>query len=68
MKRIIVSASAIALLAGVLSMTRDAWSEPGDAPAAKEAASIPHKVGLIDMAHVFKHYKKFEMLREELKV
>lgn len=28
---------------------------------------IPHKVGLIDMAHVFQNYKKFEVLREDLK-
>ncbi|MGH7198983.1 MAG: OmpH family outer membrane protein, partial [Planctomycetaceae bacterium] len=26
-----------------------------------------HKIGLIDMAHVFKNYKKFEVLREGLK-
>ncbi len=64
MKKVIVSASAIALLAGVLSLTRDAWSqqEKGASP------SIPHKVGLIDMAYVFKNYKKFETLREDLKV
>jgi outer membrane protein len=31
------------------------------------AAPLPHKVGLIDMAHVFKNYKKFEALREALK-
>ena len=31
------------------------------------ASPGPHKVGLIDMAHVFKNYKKFEALREELK-
>ena len=30
-------------------------------------ASVPHKVGLIDMAQVFKEYKKFEVLREDLK-
>jgi len=66
-KRIIVSATAIALLAGVLSVTRDAWSEPGDG--AKESqADKPHKVGLIDMAYVFKKYRKFEVLREDLKV
>lgn len=65
MKRIIVSASAIAMLAGVLSLTRDAFSEPGNQPAA--AANAPHKVGLIDMAFVFKNYKKFETLREDLK-
>ena len=65
MKKVIVSASAIALLAGVLSLTRDAWSEPGKEPA---AANTPHKVALIDMAYVFKNYKKFETLREDLKL
>jgi outer membrane protein len=32
-----------------------------------EAQSDPHKVALIDMAQVFKQYKKFEALREGLK-
>lgn len=32
------------------------------------APETPHKVGLIDMALVFKDYKKFEALREDLKV
>jgi Skp family chaperone for outer membrane proteins len=66
-KRIIVSAFAIALLAGVLSVTRDAWSEPGSDAAKESQTDKPHKVGLIDMAFVFKKYRKFEMLREELK-
>ena len=64
MKKVIVSASAIALLAGVLSLTRDALSQQEKAI----APNVPHKVGLIDMAYVFKHYKKFETLREDLKV
>ena len=70
MKKIIVSASVIALLAGVLALTGDAWSQQGreSAAAAADKPGIPHKVGLIDMAFVFKHYKKFESLREDLKV
>lgn len=67
MKKVIVSASAIALLAGVLALSGDAWSQSGEKPADKPAANIPHKVGLIDMAFVFKNYKKFEQLREDLK-
>ena len=69
MKKLIVSASVIALLAGVLALTGDAFSQQKDRkrPGAT-AANIPHKVGLIDMAYVFKNYKKFESLREELKV
>ena len=65
MKKVIVSAFAVALLAGVLSLSRDALSQNG--PAKEPVATIPHKVGLIDMAFVFKNYKKFENRREELK-
>ncbi len=69
MKKVIVSASAIALLAGVLALTGDAWSQQGkEKDSEKASPNIPHKVGLIDMAYVFKNYKKFETLREDLKV
>jgi len=64
-KRAIFWSSAVALLAGVLTLGGNAWSQSKDAPPAN--ASLPHKVGLIDMAHVFKHYKKFESLRDDLK-
>ena len=30
-------------------------------------SNAPHKVALVDMAFVFKNYKKFEVLREDLK-
>jgi outer membrane protein len=66
-KKLIVSASVIALFAGVLTLTKDAFSQQGKDPAAAAAPAIPHKVGLIDMAYVFKNYKKFEALREDLK-
>lgn len=66
MKRTIIGAFALALLAGVLTLSGNAWSQNKEAPAAA-ASNEPHKVGLIDMAHVFKNYKKFEALREELK-
>jgi len=73
-KRAIFWASAVVLLAGVMTLSNNAWSQnngpaatgTGARPAAA-AASLPHKVGLIDMAHVFKNYKKFEMMRTELK-
>ena len=70
MKKAIVWASAVVLLAGVLTLTGNAWSQnnPAAGGAAPTASNVPHKVGLIDMAHVFKHYKKFEELREELKI
>ncbi len=71
MKRAISWASAVVLLAGVVTLSSNAWSQNNDragaAPAAAQS-SLPHKVGLIDMAHVFKHYKKFEALREDLKL
>lgn len=69
MKKLILSASSIACLAGLLSLGNTAWSDPGKG-APREAASKdsrPHKVGLIDMAFVFKKYKKFDALREDLK-
>lgn len=66
MKKVIVSASAVAMLAGVLLLTRDALSQQG-ADRAAASDQTPHKVGLIDMAYVFKNYKKFETLREDLK-
>lgn len=72
MKRAIIWASAVVLLAGVLTLSNNAWSQNNPeraaaAPGAPAASNLPHKVGLIDMAHVFKHYKKFDTLREELK-
>lgn len=72
MKKLIQSAFSLAVLAGLLSVGSTVWSQsgkPGKA-SAKDAAATegrPHKVGLIDMAYVFKNYKKFEYLREDLK-
>ena len=66
MKRAIFWSSAVALLAGVLTLGGNAWSQNKD-PQAAPAANQPHKIGLIDMAHVFKNYKKFESMREDLK-
>jgi len=61
-KRIIVSASAIVILTGLWGLSSVARSEnPGS------TASAPGKIGLIDMAHVFKNYDKFKSLREDLK-
>lgn len=65
MKRAISWASAVVLLAGVLTLSNPAWSQ-NEKPAAAQS-NTPHKVGLIDMAHVFKNYKKFEALRDDLK-
>jgi outer membrane protein len=65
-KKFIQSASAVAVLAGVLSLGNTAWSQGGRGAAPAEEGR-PHRVGLIDMAHVFKNYKKFDSLREDLK-
>lgn len=61
MKKFITSSAAVAAIAGCLVLGGTAYGQNA-AP-----ANLPHKVGLIDMAHVFKNYKKFEALREDLK-
>ncbi|GIX03895.1 MAG: hypothetical protein KatS3mg113_0901 [Planctomycetaceae bacterium] len=48
------------------------WIVAGDSCLAQQAAaggksSQPHKIALIDMAHVFKNYEKFNLLREDLR-
>lgn len=60
MKRITVKATLFLVVAGL------AWA-PSAAPADGRAPELPHRIALIDMARVFKNYKKFENLREELK-
>lgn len=68
MKKYLLSASVVAVLSCVLSLSVTAWGQAqpkeGAAPAVSNA---PHKVALVDMAFVFKNYKKFEVLREDLK-
>lgn len=54
MKKLVVFTAAVAMICG-MGLVR------------AEAQSDPHKVALIDMAQVFKQYKKFEALREGLK-
>jgi Skp family chaperone for outer membrane proteins len=61
-KKLIVSACVCAVLSGVTLWSTSAMAQ--DAAAAPAAA---HRVALIDMAYVFKSYKKFDMLREDLK-
>jgi Skp family chaperone for outer membrane proteins len=53
-KKLVVLTAAVAMICG-MGLVR------------AEAQSDPHKVALIDMAQVFKQYKKFEALREGLK-
>ena len=61
MRKVIVSAAVVAILAGIVSFVGTAR---GQAP--KSNSELAHKVGLIDMAYVFKEYEKFTMLRTEL--
>lgn len=59
MKSLVVPAIATVLLAAAVTGPTTAYGQAGE--------SVPHQVGLIDMAHVFQNYKKFEDLREGLK-
>ena len=58
MKRITLTAAMLAFLA----MTAEAQDQQ-----AGGAALLPNKIGLIDVSYVFKNYKKFEVLKEDLK-
>jgi Skp family chaperone for outer membrane proteins len=63
-KKLVVKASVFVLFAGLVSST----VVGGDGNASRGAdPSSPHRIALIDMARVFKNYKKFEAMREELK-
>ncbi len=64
MKKFILSAAAVVAFAGLLWFTVSAPSARAQSGTAKPMAT---KIGLIDMAEVFKEYKKFEALREGLK-
>ncbi len=61
MKKYIATTAAVAVLC-VVSIFQPAFGQQTAEPA------LPHKVGVIDMAYLFKNYKKFETLREDLKV
>jgi len=67
-KKFMQSASVVAFIAGILALGNTAWSQAKKTgtPGASEDAR-QHRIGLIDMGHVFKNYKKFEALREDLK-
>lgn len=67
MKKFLQSASLFAILAVAFALGNTAWSQSGKSSRPTTDEARPHRVGLIDMAHVFKHYKKFEALREDLK-
>jgi len=66
-KKVIVSASAVAVLVAGLTLAGSARGQNTKGAGAAEADQVPHKVGLIDMAYVFKKYTKFDNLRDGLK-
>lgn len=65
MKKLITSATVLAIVGCFACFTETASAQTKGNAQGK--ASVVHKVGLIDMAHVFKNYEKFTALREELK-
>lgn len=62
MKKTILSTFVVATVAGLGLFV---GTTQGQAP--REAEAMPHKVGLIDMAEVFKNYEKFKTETEALK-
>ena len=62
MKKIILSTSVVVCMIGLGLALTNAWGQ-----GAAKVESIPHKVGLIDMAYLFSKYTKFEALRADLK-
>lgn len=61
MKKTILSA-AVVVVAGLICFSANSRAQSNGT-----SASAPTKIGLIDMAEVFKKYKKFDALREGLK-
>jgi len=61
-KKLVVQATVFVLFAGLVSS-----AALGDGNASRPADASPHRIALIDMARVFKNYKKFEAMRDELK-
>lgn len=60
MKKFIVCLASVALGVGMLVGSRAGYGQ-------ENKAAVPHQIGLIDMAHVFKEYKKFKALSDALK-
>lgn len=58
MKKLVLSSAIVALAVGCIVS--------GNTVSAQDTAT-PSRVGLIDMAHVFKNYEKFKTLRDDLK-
>lgn len=63
MKKLNMSVAILVICGSVVGVA----SGQNASPRESASAAVPHKVGLIDMARLFKEYKKFEALREGLK-
>lgn len=61
MKKFLMSVVSVAVVGALLATPTESMAQAG------RAAAKPHKVGLIDMAFIFKEYKKFESEREGLR-
>src|SRR5205807_1866547 len=61
-KKVTLSAATL-LLAGIGCIVGIAWGQGEQA-----APPLPHKIGLIDLNHLFVKYDKFLVLREDLKL
>lgn len=66
MKNLIVLATFVVTVANLTCFTGTASAQTA-APAAAASPTTPMRVGLVDMGQVFKDYKKFEVLRADLK-
>lgn len=60
MKKLIVGAMAVAMLASLFVVSQPIQGQDA------QGGATPHQVGLIDMAQVFKDYEKFKTMREAL--
>lgn len=61
MKKFLLSVFSVAVVGAMLATPAESMAQAG------RAAAKPHKIGLIDMAYIFKNYNKFESEREVLK-
>ncbi|MCA9039277.1 MAG: OmpH family outer membrane protein [Planctomycetaceae bacterium] len=56
MKKLVLSITAVAVMGALLSTCTEATAQ----------SAKPHKIGLVDMAFIFKNYKKFKAERETI--
>jgi Skp family chaperone for outer membrane proteins len=66
-KKLVIYSTLSAVLCGASLILIPQMGGAQTAQAQSSAASQPHMIALIDMAEVFKNYKKFEVMRESLK-